>query len=420
MGIPIADHTVEDDGSHLRLLYITASMPFGPHESFFIPEVKELINQGCEVRIVPRSPSGEVVNRHADGLKELSARLPLLSCEVLAAAASEVLRHPLRSIGALALLFHSRSIGVMVKNLAVFPKGLLIARLARKWRANHIYAQWASTNATMAMVAAKVARIPWSFTAHRWDIADNNLLKEKCKTANFVRVICEEGRQEIVNIIRDATLAKKIVVIHMGVVMPGYSNSFRSKSDAFTLLCPANLVPKKGHKFLLEACRIISDKGLKFKCLIAGDGPLGNELRLHAERLGIKGRIEFFGMLPHEKILDLYREGEINAVVLPSIVTDDGEREGIPVSLMEAMAYGIPVISTDTGGIPELVGNECGIVVEAENHMAIADAVQRLMTDDVIYRNLSIRGRSKVEKDFNISSVSKDLLTLFMEYGRKI
>ena len=100
-------------------------------------------------------------------------------------------------------------------------------------------------------------------------------------------------------------------------------------------------------------------------------------------------------------------------VILPSITTDKGEHEGIPVTLMEAMAYGIPVISTKTGGIPELIGDGSGIMVEEKNAKAIADAIERLMLDRNFYHILSLKGREKILKEFSIKENAKNLLSLF-------
>ena len=116
-----------------------------------------------------------------------------MSWNILLAAAAELLRHPLRCLGGFGLLLRSRSPAVLAKNLIVYPKALWLARLARKWDADHIHAQWASTTATMAMLAGHISGIPWSCTAHRGDIAENNLLCTKAARASFMRFISASG-----------------------------------------------------------------------------------------------------------------------------------------------------------------------------------------------------------------------------------
>jgi len=123
--------------------------------------------------------------------------------------------------------------------------------------------------------------------------------------------------------------------------------------------------------------------------------------------------IKFLGRLPHEQLLGLYAEGRVDVVVLPSIVTGDDVREGIPVALMEAMSYGIPVISTRTGGIPELLGDGSGIMVEEKDAESLAGAIEKLINDPDYYALTGMRGREKIERDFNLSLISERLLELF-------
>ncbi len=106
----------------MKLLYITVTMPFGECEPFFIPEVQEMVRQGCQLLIVPRSPSAEVNNRDAEGLVELALSRPLLCGEILAVALGEFLRRPIRSLTALGWLFRSRNLTTWLKNLAGVPQ----------------------------------------------------------------------------------------------------------------------------------------------------------------------------------------------------------------------------------------------------------------------------------------------------------
>jgi glycosyltransferase involved in cell wall biosynthesis len=114
----------------------------------------------------------------------------------------------------------------------------------------------------------------------------------------------------------------------------------------------------------------------------------------------------------------MYKERIVDILILPSINTGNGEFEGIPVSLMEAMAFGIPVISTDTGGIPELIGDGSGIMVKEKDPEAIAVSIEKLMNDKPYYDFISERGRKKIERDFNVSIISKELLKLFLQYSK--
>ena len=144
-------------------------------------EIVECIRQGHELVLIPRSVDEPIVHREAEGLEKISLAAPLLSGKILGAALLELLCHPLRVLRALGPLANPRYFSRLGRNLLVFPKGLWIGRVARQSRAEHIHGHFATTTATMAMVAAEVSGIPWSFTAHRGDIGDNNLLSPRSR-----------------------------------------------------------------------------------------------------------------------------------------------------------------------------------------------------------------------------------------------
>ncbi|NOZ25649.1 MAG: glycosyltransferase family 4 protein [Nitrospirae bacterium] len=397
-----------------RIAYITVKAPFGTQETFIVTEMLSLREKGVNLLVIPRDRSDELFHGEARPLTEDTLCLPWINTAIAGRLLFFVCRKPrffIKIINTIA--FNAGNLKTALKNLIVFPKAIYLSAVLRDASVTHIHAHWASTPSTMAYVISEVSGIPWSFTAHRGDIAENNILRAKCASASFVRTIDEGGREDLAGIIDDRTLEEKILTVHMGVDVRRNVRRPAVPHEVFTLLCPANLVPKKGHRYLLESCRILSDKGVRFRCLIAGDGPLEDELKEMAEGLPAGCDVRFLGRLPHEKLLGMYADGEVDAVVLPSIVTDDGVKEGIPVALIEAMSFGIPVISTCTGGIPELIGDGSGIMVSERDAESLADVIERLVRDADYYRTLSMRGREKVEKDFNITLITDRLLELF-------
>jgi len=364
--------------------------------------------------IVPRDKADKLFHKEAEPLLHDTLSISWFDFNIIKEFLKYMSIHPVSFFSIVRdVVLKARNAKIAFKNLTILPKGIYVSTILQQGSVSHIHAHWASTTSTMAYIISKITGIPWSFTAHRWDISENNILKEKIKTASFVRVISEQGKKEVLEIIGDASLAKKIRVIHAGVVMPEYKKSVLNVSDIFTFLCPANFVYVKGHRYLFEACRILLDKGFKFMCLVAGCGPLEDELKRIVKNLGLGECVVFLGRLPHEELIALYEQCSINAVILPSIVTDTGDKEGIPVALMEAMSYGIPVISTNTGGIPELFGDGGGIMVKEKNSEVIAGAIEKLIMDMAYCDLISKRAREKVEKDFNISLISQKLLHLF-------
>lgn len=395
----------------MKIAYITVKLPYGRQETFIIPEIKEVIRQGHEALVFPFRPDGEIFHREAEGLRDITHSAKMLSFKVFAGALFEFLRRPVKGAGIiLKVVLNSRSPFIALKNFAAIPKGFYAARVFRQAKVEHIHAHWASTTATVAYIASHLTGIPWSFTAHRWDIAENNLIKDKVKSGVFARAIDENGRQEIIDITKNNDLKEKALVIHMGVKIPILKDFPNRNNRIFSIICPANLRPIKGHKYLIEACKILDEKEINFTCLIAGDGPLEGELKSLVRSLNLSERVKFIGRLPHEKLLEMYRNKDVNLVVLPSIVTHDGEKEGIPVALMEAMAYGIPVISTETGGIPELV-RDAGLLVPPGDSNGLADAIAQVTSDTLLYQELQSKGRKRVEEDFEIGRNTVKLLS---------
>jgi colanic acid/amylovoran biosynthesis glycosyltransferase len=397
-----------------KLVYITARTPFSTGETFILTEMLALKDAGADMLIIPRDRSHILFNNKAESLLKDTLIIPWFDIKIAEEFLKYIYGNPINFLRIVNdITFNTRNAKIALKNIIILPKALYLSMNLKENNISHIHAHWGSTTSTMAYIISKITGIPWSFTAHRWDIPENNLIRNKCKTASFVRSIDEKGRKEIIEVVKDKSLAEKILMVHMGVNMPQINGRAGRASDIITILCPANLVLKKGHRYLLNACRIMSDKDVKFKCLIAGDGPLEESLKIMVSDLGLNGYIEFLGRLSHERLLDLYDSGRINVVVLPSIVTEGGEKEGISVALMEAMSYAIPVISTDTGGISELIGDGSGIMVKEKDSEAIANAIVKLNRDPCYGNLLCQLGRKKVERDFNASVISRRLLKLF-------
>ncbi|MGC9019529.1 MAG: glycosyltransferase, partial [Candidatus Bipolaricaulaceae bacterium] len=253
----------------MRLLYLTSTLPFGAGESFLYPEIEELLRRGFEAWVVPMHPRGPVVHREAWVVMDRAVAESLLSWRVLGGALGVLLRFPLRSLFALCLVLtpHPRH---LLKNLAVYPKGLWLGGLARERKIDHIHAHWAATTASMAMVASAVSGVPWSLTAHRWDVVENNLLARKARRACFFRCISEKTRQMA---LERGVPREKTIVLHLGVRLPrGEIASNRpSRREKFVVLCPASLIPVKGHQYLIEAMVAVPSV---VELWLAGEGEL--------------------------------------------------------------------------------------------------------------------------------------------------
>jgi glycosyltransferase involved in cell wall biosynthesis len=329
---------------------------------------------------------------------------------VLLAGAREIRR----SLTAAQVLVRSRSLGVALKNLAIVPKALWLARFAREWKADHIHCHWAGTTATMAMIASRVSHIPWSLTAHRWDIVENNLLAQKTKSARLVRFISADG----LRMARERGAARANArVLHMGVDVPATVR--KHDHSKRVVLCPARLVEVKGHRHLLDAWRILKNRGGAGELWLAGDGALRPQLESQASEMGIGDSVRFLGALPHRELLRMYEDGQVSVVVLASLDLGHGNHEGIPVGLIEAMGHGVPVVATKAGGTAELVVPGTGLLVPPGNSDALSCALEILLQEPELRERLGSMARSHVIKNYDIAQIAVELVREFQAASRR-
>lgn len=388
----------------MKIAYITAQVPWGRGETFILDELLNMKKINPSLIIVPRNPTREVFHDKAKKLVKNGVWIPLLHIKLILFSFFNLICNMKLWTIFFALIKNSRTVGICFKNIAVFPKGVYLAKEFRRVNVEHIHVHWGSTTATIAYIISELTGLPWSMTLHRWDISENNMLNEKARSASFIRCISQTGKDELLRFISDE-FTNKVVVLHVGVnVLKDLPfSSIRKSNDTFTIACPANLVPVKGHTYLIEAVKLLVDEGYHdLRCNFIGDGPLEGVLKNHIKRLGLEDTVVFCGRLPNEEIMQMYENGQIDVVVLPSIVTETGEQEGIPVALMEAMSYGIPVISTKSGGIPELLDNGAGILIEEKNPIALSVWLEKLLLDEELVKQIGLKGYKKVKRDFDV------------------
>ncbi len=395
----------------MKIVYVTVSFPFGPGEAFLGPEIGGLVRAGHEVLVIPRSPRGN--NVHGEGAAACAVREGLLSPGVLGTAVRVLAARPARVSAGAAPLVPGRGVSVRLrcwtKNCSILPKAVWLADIAKRWGAEHIHAHWAGTTATMAWVAGGIAGLPWSFTAHRWDIVENNLLEAKIAAAAFARFISNDG----VDLARAAGIALNVNVrvIRMGVEIPP-AVPLSAPSRAI-VLCPANLTPIKGHRYLIQAWKLLSDQGVDGELWIAGPGELDRSLRAQVRELGLEESVCFLGAIPRERLLRMYATGSVSTVVLPSIDAANGWHEGVPVALVEAMSYGVPVVATSSGAIPELIAPGTGIIVPPRDPQALAAGIRMLTGDAGFARQIGAAGRRRAAEMHDIRRVISDLCAAF-------
>jgi glycosyltransferase involved in cell wall biosynthesis len=394
----------------MRIIYVTQRLPYGHGETFIVPEIEALIDAGHEVLVVPRRSTDPIIHDDVDALVARMRRVPGAPA-VAAATAGASVRVPGRIARALWECRRTRPRRRGISNAIATAEGTWLARIAHAWGADHIHAHWAHLTATMAMAASEVSGIPWSFTAHRYDVLLNNLLDRKLRSAQFGRFIARY-MLDIATRLVSAQAAARAIVIHMGVRIPP-ATAPRVHRAAPIVLCPGRLVPMKGQLYLVDAAAILAARGLPFEIWLAGDGPDRAAIAARIQERGLEQRVRLLGVLPHAELQRLYRDGAVDCAALPSVDLGEGVHEGLSVALIEAMAYGMPAISTPTGGQAELLDGGAGMLVPERNAPALADALGGLLSSADLRGRVGLVARRRIEQEFDADAIAAELVRRF-------
>jgi glycosyltransferase involved in cell wall biosynthesis len=390
-------------------------------ETFILREMIEMERQGIPVRVVSMIKETPPVLH--DAVKPWIPRAlftPFLSPSVIAANVRMLARRPLRYLSLLARLIAGTIAKpfVLLKTLAIFPKSVAIAEQLERENVRHVHAHYASFPATMALIIATLGRgITFSITVHAHDIqVDRSLLRWKLREARFVRSISDYNKRFLEDLY-PAEARGKIHVIHVGIEPEQYASAAKPADGVPKLLCVAAHKPYKGLPHLIEACRILRDSGVAFHCDIVGHGPMHDELAALIRERGVEDVIVLAGPRPQEEVTRMMADAAL--FVLPSIVAPDGQMEGIPVALMEALASGRAVVSTTLSGIPELVEHGVsGLLVAPAEAAAFAEAVRTLLADRERAGAMGLRGREKVRSEFVLGDCVRQLVGLLAVENR--
>jgi len=207
---------------------------------------------------------------------------------------------------------------------------------------------------------------------------------------------------------------EKIIVHHMAIDLDKFTYTEKNiaTGDTIKILTVGRLTEKKGHRYALEAIAKIIARRPNIEFLIAGDGPLRDELTALTHKLNIEKHVCFLGPMQQSEILDLYQQAHI--FLLPSVTAADGDQEGIPVVLMEAQACGLPVVATLHSGIPELVADgKSGFLVPERDADRLAQTLERLIQNPHLWKEMGRHGRNIVEQQYNIKTLNRNLAKIF-------
>lgn len=405
--------TTSAGASHWPLAYVAGTFPL-LSETFVYREVRGLRQRGWPLVAVslhePHSANPNDQDLKQDRLIVCGSKLR----STLVSAAAEIVLHPLQSLKTLVIAawdaMHPEEPLAWKGRLTLPLQALAAVGLSRRLRERgirHIHCHFSNAPTTIGMYAAMQLKIPFSFTGHANDIFQRrSILKIKLRRAAFVACISQWHRGWYSS--RQPDPSRKYEVIRCGVdPHPGPLPEYRERgeggeSGTLKILSVCRLVEKKGIDTLIVATAELNQRGIRARLTIAGDGPDRRRLEKIAEERNCRDQIKWLGTVDNSQVFSLL--GEADVFALPCRQDSKGDRDGIPVALMEAMAGGTPVVAGDLPAVGELVEDGVsGLLVKANDPAALADKLAMLWGDPKLRQRLAEAGRKKVESEFSLS-----------------
>jgi glycosyltransferase involved in cell wall biosynthesis len=404
--------------SDLELVYVLGRFPT-ISETFVLREIQEVKRQGDRVFIcsLHRPVPGEPVHAGAAELATEACYVPADRWRVGAFAVallSTLARNPVRCLRALwcALRWsiqdrrpvHLRRLGE-----AAFLSGRIPAST------QHIHGHFATGPAAVAFLLSVLTDRPFSFTAHAFDIftpPSRSTIREIGRAASFVAVETE-FTQRVMRDLLDSADHSKVIVVHNGIDLSRFRPQTGPPAGKPRLLSVCRLVEKKGVDVLLRACALLVQRGLEFRYEIVGDGPLRPRLEDLVRDLELGDVVVFRGAMGNEEVRNALDGAAVFALACRR--TSKGDQDGLPVSILEALAAGVPVVSTPISGIPEAVQNSSsGLLVPPDDPEALAAAIEGILRDAELAGRLTAGGR-EVVKGFELGRTVRGLRRLFAD-----
>jgi colanic acid/amylovoran biosynthesis glycosyltransferase len=278
---------------------------------------------------------------------------------------------------------------------------------------DHVHAHFANDASVLANLVRMMGGPSYSVTTHAKDLYHSDVrpdsLRSRLANATFVATVSEGNRTYLASVLNGDG---RVRVVHNAVDLRRVGRPDANGREPDVVLAVARLIEKKGLPDLVAACGVLARRGVALRLEVVGSGPLRDDLERAARLEGV--RATFHGALPNERVLELYRRATVYC--LPCVVASSGDRDGLPTSVLEAMALGLPVVTTSLNGLAEAVVHErTGIVVPGRDPVALADALGRLLGDPELRARLAREARRHVEEHFSLERSVGLLRSLFPE-----
>jgi glycosyltransferase involved in cell wall biosynthesis len=386
---------------------------FGPHrplgvlvkiypklsETFILEEILGLERLGLSLRLYALAPPTDAITHPA--VARVCAPLVTVPGSARGHLRSIVARHA-RLLGAAPLRYLTTLAAALARGrngMHDFARAGWLAAQLRMDGVEHLHSHFISTPADIAALVAQLLALPFSISAHAKDIylSEPADLRRRLRAARFTVTCTEANRAVLAATAPDAPVHRMYHGVDHALFHPSRR---RLAGDVPMIVSVGRLRAKKGLDTLITACALLRDRGRSFRCEIVGYGEEMARLQTQIELLGLGARVRLVGKLPREQVIERYASAAV--YVQPSRIAADGDRDGIPNVLLEAMAMGLPVVASKVSGIPELVDHGVnGLLVPPDDPAALADAIVSLIQQPALCADLGCRARQTVTNDFD-------------------
>ncbi|MEZ0584417.1 glycosyltransferase family 4 protein [Erwinia sp. STN24] len=309
--------------------------------------------------------------------------------------------------------FAARLAGERDHDVHELAQGIALALAVRQHALRHLHAHFATQAATVARLGAKFSNVSWSFTAHAKDIYyryDTDIrLARKIEDASHVITVSDYNLAWLCE--RYGGDRQKVSRLYNGLDLRQFPWLSPLRRQA-AILAVGRLVPKKGFRTLIAALAQLQARAIPFHCMLIGDGPERAALEAAVAACELQAQVTFTGLLPRQQVAAAMQESAM--VVAPCTISEDGDRDGLPTILVEAMALGTPVISTRVAGIPELViDGQTGLCVDPDDAIGLADAIVMLLSGQDMREKLARQARRMIVRDYDIDRNIMEMQKIF-------
>ncbi|MDP6419177.1 MAG: glycosyltransferase family 4 protein [Candidatus Krumholzibacteria bacterium] len=392
-----------------RLIYVLDRFP-AETLNFIYNEIQGLEARGFEIDIYSLLPEINCPEEAREFVGRTTNIRPLSFGRLLSANLFYLVRRPLTYTALLFRAFfdnnHPRK---ALKTLSHFAVGVVFARTIRG-KKEHIHAHFAFKATLSALIASRLNGNSFSFTAHAKATVhppDQYSIRSKIRGARFIVSISQYNRREIGKLCPDFDL-NRVHIVHCGIHQEQFPFREKQATHPPRILCVGTVSERKNQEILVRACGILHERKIPFELDLVGADLDGytSRIRTQSERLGIADRVHLHGIVDHGEIAGFQARSTV--VALPSLM------EGIPVSLMESMASGTPVLSTRITGVPELIEDGVsGFLASPQDPVEFADKLERLLQDDDLRRGFAEAARKKVEAEFDLKHNIAEMAAVF-------